>query len=150
MKFLIQRVNQASIRVSGNVIATIENGLCVFVGIAESDTQEIAKKMLNKLYTLRIFSNEKGLFDRSIQDIKGSLMFVPQFTLYASCQKGRRPHFSAAARPQKAKPLFDFIYQSAINNAQVPVTSGQFAADMKVSLTNDGPVTLELDSQDLF
>ena len=146
MRFLLQRVQSAAVTVASEPIASIGQGICVFVGIAESDTEAHLKPMLEKLLNLRIFANEKGLFDHSLLDIKGDLLWVSQFTLMADCKKGRRPFFGSAAKPEKAKQLYEKGFTLAQGYPLGTVACGQFGADMQVSIMNDGPVTLMLDA----
>ncbi|HMO17986.1 MAG TPA: D-aminoacyl-tRNA deacylase [Oligoflexia bacterium] len=149
MKLLLQRVSQASVLVEGQEIAkTIEGkqGLMVLVGIGLNDTESCIKPALLKLVDLRVFSDDKGRFDRSLRDIGGSLLLVPQFTLYADTKKGRRPDFFSAKPPVEASMFFDLIVKEAVNIlGEDKVSSGKFGADMKVSLVNDGPVTIMLE-----
>ena len=146
MKCLIQRVSEANVCVNTNKIAQIQQGLCVFVGFAASDATKTVDELLKKMLQLRIFSNEKGLFDLSLSDVKGDLLWVSQFTLLADCKKGRRPFFGAAAKPEKAKQLFDYGFEQLKMFSIGALQKGQFGADMQVSLQNDGPVSIILDS----
>jgi D-tyrosyl-tRNA(Tyr) deacylase len=147
MRLVIQRVSQASVTVENQIIAQIANGLLVLLGIESEDSEEDVDWLIQKTSQMRIFSDEEGKMNCSLQDIDGELLVVSQFTLHASTKKGNRPSFIAAARPDHAIPL----YQSFIRKAQVviqkQVQSGSFGADMKVSLINDGPVTITIDSK---
>lgn len=149
MKFVIQRVAHADVKVDGNLIGSIDNGLLVLAGISENDTAETAEKMVKKLCGLRIFEDSEGKTNLSINDVGGSLLIISQFTLYADCKKGNRPSFIKAGRPEMSEPLYEFILKEAekyVNNIQ----HGIFGADMKVELLNDGPFTIVLDSEEIF
>lgn len=140
---LIQRVSHANVIVEKIEIANINQGILLLLGIEKEDTQENAKNLLNKILNFRIFEDEKGKMNLSLLDIKGSLLVVPQFTLPANTQKGTRPSFASAADPQLGKHLFEkftLLASNKVNNIQ----AGQFGADMKVNLCNDGPVTFWL------
>ena len=141
MKVLIQRVTQASVTVSGECVGNIGPGLLVFVGIEKTDDQEIASKAIDRLLRYRVFEDEAGKTNLSVQDIKGEMLIVSQFTLVADTGKGLRPSFSRGATPQQAEALFDFMVAYARGLNKVGIETGQFGADMKVSLLNDGPVT---------
>lgn len=148
MKFVIQRVTEASVTVDGNCIGKIGKGFLVLIGISENDTREIADKMIKKLIGLRIFKDEKGKVNLSLADVNGELLLVSQFTLYADCKKGNRPSFVNAGNPELANQLYEYIIESC--RLQLPVVeTGSFGADMKVSLLNDGPFTILLDSREL-
>lgn len=149
MKFLIQRVTSATVEVDSQEFSAIQQGLCVFVGIAASDCQTIMNVMLDKLLKIRIFPNEQGLLDRSLLDIKGDLLWVSQFTLMADCKKGRRPFFGSAAQADKAQQLYQAGFELAQQYALGTLARGKFGADMQIRLVNDGPVTLLLDSEEL-
>ena len=145
MRFVIQRVKEANVVVDGNLIGEIQKGLLVFVGINNSDNKEIADKMVKKLIGLRIFQDENDKTNLSINDVSGSLLMISQFTQYADCRKGNRPSFTDAGSPDMAKNLYEYILDKCkeqISNVQ----KGEFGADMKVSLINDGPFTIVLDS----
>ena len=147
MRFMIQRVKHADVRVEKRVIGEIEQGLLVVVGISAEDTEDIADKMIKKLSGLRIFEDENGKTNRSLSDVDGSLLLVSQFTLYADCRKGNRPSFIRAGKPDDAEKMYEYIITSCkklVKNVQ----TGIFGADMKVKLTNDGPFTVILDSVD--
>ncbi len=148
MKFLIQRVLDASVKVDKKKIGSIQQGLLVFVGVCDSDTKEIANKMIDKLMKLRIFEDSEGKTNKSISDVNGEFLIVSQFTLYADCRKGNRPSFTNAGQPDHANQLYEYIIRSLTSNG-FHTEHGLFGADMKVSLTNDGPFTIILDSRDL-
>ena len=146
MKLVIQRVNQASVKVEEETVGKIGKGLLVFVGVGKEDTCEIADRFLKKLLGLRIFQDEEGKTNLSLKDVNGSLLFVSQFTLYANCRKGNRPSFIEAGAPDQAENLYEYMIQEA--KKSVPdVEHGIFGADMKVSLENDGPFTILLDEK---
>ena len=148
MRFVIQRVSHASVTVEEQTIGTIGKGFLVLIGIEQEDTREIADKMLKKMMNLRIFEDENGKTNLSLKDVDGSLLLVSQFTLYADCKKGNRPSFTRAGAPALAKELYEYIIQAA-KEWDLPVEQGEFGADMKVELLNDGPFTILLDSQEL-
>ena len=148
MKFVIQRVNDASCKVDGNIIGEIQKGFCVFIGVSNEDNQEIADKMVKKLVGLRIFEDENGKTNLALSDVGGSLLLISQFTLYADCKKGFRPSFINAGAPDMANQLYEYIIakcKETIPNVQ----TGSFGADMKIALENDGPFTIVLDSKEL-
>ena len=145
MKFVIQRVTEASVKVDGKVCGAIDHGLVVLIGIGHEDTKEDADKCLKKLVNLRIFSDEDDKMNLSLKDIDGQLLLISQFTLYGNCKKGNRPSFVDAGKPDAAEALYNYIVDEAkkqVNN----VATGIFGADMKVSLVNDGPVTIVMDN----
>ncbi|HWR22148.1 MAG TPA: D-aminoacyl-tRNA deacylase [Feifaniaceae bacterium] len=148
MRAVVQRVKRASVTVEGNVTGSIQNGLLVFLGIEEADTSEDAKYICDKVINLRIFEDGQGKLNRSVLDEGGSVLLVSQFTLCGDARNGRRPSFSKAARPENALPL----YEEAVRllEESVPVETGEFQAMMEVSLVNDGPVTILLESKRLF
>ena len=149
MKMLLQRVSQAAVRVDDRVVGTIDQGLVVLLGVGQGDTAAITDRMIDKLLGLRIFADEAGKMNRSVVDVGGSVLMISQFTLYADCRRGRRPAFTAAAPPELAQRL----YQHAIDSVRrrgVPVATGIFAADMQVSLVNEGPVPILLDSAEIL
>lgn len=148
MRFLIQRVKSASVTVDHKVIGKISEGFLVFIGINESDTKEIADKMIKKMTGLRIFSDENDKINLSIKDVGGELLLVSQFTLYADCKKGNRPSFTKAGNPDMANELYQYIIKKC--KEVIPaVECGEFGADMKVELLNDGPFTILLDSMEI-
>lgn len=144
MKLVIQRVNYAEVKVDEKICGKIEKGLLVFIGVGKNDTQEIADKYLKKLLGLRIFQDEEGKTNLALKDVNGELLFVSQFTLYANCKKGNRPSFIEAGEPVRAEELYEYMIQEAKKSIPV-VEHGIFAADMKVTLENDGPFTVILD-----
>ncbi len=148
MKFVIQRVNEASVKVDGNIVGAVKKGYLAFIGICEEDTKMIADKLVNKMINLRIFSDENEKINLSLGDVNGELLLVSQFTLYANCKKGNRPSFVEAGAPEMAKELFEYIINECKKRVAV-VETGIFGADMKISLENDGPFTIVLDSQAL-
>ncbi len=148
MRFVIQRVCEASVAVDGQVIGQIGHGLLVFVGVADSDDKLIADKMIDKLTKLRIFDDADGKTNLSIADVGGKFLVISQFTLYADCRKGNRPSFTLAGRPDKAEELYEYVI-SEIGKKGFCVEHGSFGAEMKVSLLNDGPFTILLDSDEI-
>ena len=148
MKFIIQRVTSASVEVEGEIIGKIQNGFFVLIGVREDDTEEIADKMIKKLLGLRIFADEEGKTNLSLESVRGSLLLVSQFTLYADCKKGNRPSFVKAAPPDMAEELYDYIVKKCSEQVE-DVQKGEFGADMKVELLNDGPFTIVLDSKEI-
>ena len=149
MRFLIQVVQNASVDVDNKTIGRINRGFLVFVGVCDADTMEIADKMIKKTANLRIFEDENGKTNLSIGDISGSMLVISQFTLYADCRKGNRPSFFKSGDPAHANELYEYILSELRNTYKIPTESGEFGADMKVSLINDGPFTIMLDSDDL-
>lgn len=148
MRFLIQRVNEASVSVGGNIIGKINEGLLVFIGISADDTKEIADKMVKKLLGLRIFEDENGKTNLDLKTVNGQLLLISQFTLYADCRKGNRPSFTNAGTPDLANELYRYIIDCCRRETAV-VEEGSFGAEMKVSLLNDGPFTIFLDSEEI-
>lgn len=149
MRLVIQRAKNASVTVDGKVTGEIENGFVVLLGVSDSDTEETADKMAKKLLNLRIFEDENGKTNLSIKDVDGELLIISQFTLYADCRKGNRPSFTGAGKPDAASRLYDYFCD--ICEPEVKhVGRGVFGADMKVQLTNDGPFTVYLDSEEIF
>ena len=148
MRFVIQRVTESSVKVDGKVIGQIGKGFMVLIGVADSDTKEIADKMVKKMTGLRIFEDEEGKTNLSLDAVGGELLLISQFTLYANCKKGNRPSFVEAGKPDMAEELYEYIISMC--KEQIPVVErGMFGADMKVSLVNDGPFTIVLDSDRL-
>ena len=148
MRFVIQRVKEASVTVDGNVIGAIGRGFMVLIGVCQEDTRETADKMIRKMINMRIFQDENDKTNLALSDVNGELLLVSQFTLYADCRKGNRPSFIKAGSPDLANELYEYIISEC--RKQVPkVEKGEFGADMKVSLINDGPFTIVLDSDDL-
>lgn len=148
MRFVIQRVCAADVSVEGKVIGQIGHGLLVFVGVSNSDDRQIADKMIDKLIKLRIFEDTDGKTNLSIHDVDGEFLIVSQFTLYADCRKGNRPSFTLAGKPDLANALYEYII-SEIGKKGFSVAHGSFGAEMKVSLLNDGPFTILLDSDEI-
>ena len=148
MKFVIQRVTNASVTIDGNVSGKIDNGFMVLIGVCEEDTKEIADKLVKKLIGLRIFADAEGKTNLSIKDVNGQLLLVSQFTLYADCRKGNRPSFIKAGSPEHAENLYNYIVDLCKKEIEV-VETGEFGADMKVELINDGPFTIILDSAEI-
>jgi D-tyrosyl-tRNA(Tyr) deacylase len=148
MKFVIQRVKQASVKVEGSVIGEIEKGYLVLIGVSDKDTEAVADKMIKKMIGLRIFEDAEGKTNLSLADVGGSLLLVSQFTLYANCKKGNRPSFIEAGAPDKANQLYEYIIEESKKSVSV-VQTGRFGAEMEVSLINDGPFTIVLDSKEL-
>lgn len=148
MRFVIQRVQNASVTVDNEIIGSIGKGLLILIGVSNSDTEEIADKMLKKACNLRIFSDENDKTNLSLKDVDGELLLVSQFTLYANCKKGNRPSFIDAGNPDHANKLYNYIIEQSSSYAE-KVAHGEFGADMKVSLLNDGPFTIVLDSDEL-
>ncbi|HJA99659.1 MAG TPA: D-tyrosyl-tRNA(Tyr) deacylase, partial [Candidatus Mediterraneibacter merdavium] len=144
----IQRVKEASVRVEGNIIGQIKKGYLVLIGVSDSDTEAVADKMIKKMTGLRIFEDETGKTNLSLADVDGSLLLVSQFTLYANCKKGNRPSFIGAGAPDKAEALYEYIIQECKKSVPI-VQTGEFGAEMAVSLVNDGPFTILLDSETL-
>ena len=148
MRFVIQRVNEASVTVNEDVIGSIQKGYMVLIGISETDTQETADKLVRKMIGLRIFEDENGKTNLSLADVRGSLLLISQFTLYANCKKGNRPSFIEAGNPEKADALYQYIIEECKKKVSI-VETGSFGAEMYVSLVNHGPFTILLDSETL-
>lgn len=147
MRTVIQRVSQASVTIDNQEKSRIRWGLLILLGIEQEDTVEDIEWLCKKIATLRIFSDEAGLMNRSVQDIAGEMLVVSQFTLHASTKKGNRPSFIKAARPEMAIPMYEKFVEILERESGRPVFTGEFGADMKVSLLNDGPVTILMDSK---
>ena len=148
MKFVIQRVKEASVQVEQEVIGEIKKGYLVLIGVSDSDTEQVADRMIKKMIGLRIFEDENGKTNLSLADVGGGLLLVSQFTLYANCKKGKRPSFIEAGSPDKANELYEYVIREC--KKSVPeVQTGRFGAEMEVSLVNDGPFTILLDSEKL-
>ena len=144
MKFVIQKVSQASVSVEGNCVGKIQKGFLVFVGIGKEDTKEIADQYIKKMVQLRIFQDENGKTNLSLTDVGGEVLIISQFTLYANCRKGNRPSFFDAGEPQMAEELYEYIIEKTKETISV-VESGEFGAMMQVSLVNEGPFTIVFD-----
>ncbi len=149
MRFLVQRVTEASVTVEGEVIGSIGRGYLVLVGVCDTDTETIADAMTKKLVGLRIFEDENGKTNRSIGDVGGDMLLVSQFTLYADCRHGNRPSFVRAGSPDAAERLYEYVIDRLRSQYGINVQTGSFGADMKVRLLNDGPFTVMLDSAEL-
>jgi D-tyrosyl-tRNA(Tyr) deacylase len=148
MKFVIQRVTHASVTVDNEVIGKINKGFMVLIGVEDADTIAIADKMVSKLVNMRVFEDENGKMNLALKDVGGELLLISQFTLYADCKKGNRPSFTGAGKPDYANEMYEYIIEKCKNDIEV-VEKGEFGADMKVELLNDGPVTIILDSREI-
>lgn len=149
MRAVIQRVLESSVTVEGQLVGAINKGLMVLLGVEEGDSEKEVQYMVDKIIGLRIFEDEEGKMNHSIQEVDGELLAVSQFTLMGDARKGRRPSYSNAARPEEANRLYE-LFVTGIREKGTKVETGVFQADMKVSLVNDGPVTILLDSQKVF
>lgn len=149
MRFVIQVVSEAKVDIEEKTVGRIDKGFLVLIGIGQNDTKEIADKMLDKMIKLRIFDDENGKTNLSLADVDGALLLVSQFTLYANCKKGNRPSFTDAGAPQMSEELYDYICDRCAERVPV-VERGEFGADMKVSLVNEGPFTVILDSDQIL
>lgn len=149
MKFVIQRVTHADVVVDGNELGRIGKGFMVLIGVSKDDNETIADKMVDKMIKLRIFEDENGKTNLSLCDVGGELLLISQFTLYANCKKGNRPSFIDAGAPDEANALYEYIIERCKERVNV-VERGEFGADMKVSLLNDGPFTIVLDSSEIL
>ena len=147
MRAVVQRVSEASVRIDGETVGAIQNGLCVLLGVSTDDTEADADYITEKLLGLRIFDDENGVMNRSVVDISGRALVVSQFTLHASTKKGNRPSYIRAARPEHATPLYELFCERLSQAIGSEVGRGVFGADMQVALINDGPVTICIDSQ---
>ena len=148
MRFVIQRVAHASVTVDGNVLGKIQKGFLVLIGVADGDTKETADRMVKKMLGLRIFEDENGKTNLDLRAVGGELLLVSRFTLYADCRRGNRPGFTRAGKPEMASEMYEYIIETC--RKQFPVVErGEFGADMKVELLNDGPFTILLDSEEL-
>ncbi len=148
MRAVIQRVNYASCRVEGDITGEIQQGLLVLLGVEDADSDADAEWLAAKICDMRIFSDEEGLMNRSLMDVDGGLLLISQFTLFAQTKKGNRPSFIRAAKPDKAKPMYEDMIKRCSAILGKPVEVGVFGADMKISLENDGPVTIMMNTQD--
>ena len=149
MKIVLQRVEEASVTIDGDKVGEIGQGYLILLGVSNDDTKEIADKMIEKISRLRIFQDSEGKTNLNIEAVSGEVMVVSQFTLYADCRKGNRPSFVNAGSPALAEELYEYVLEKC-RGIFGKVECGQFGADMKVSLVNDGPFTLVLDSKELF
>ncbi len=147
MRIVIQRVKEAMVKVGDRITGSIETGLLVLVGIEHDDTIEDCEWLSSKLVQLRIFDDENGVMNRSVTDINGEILLVSQFTLHASTRKGNRPSYVRAARPEAAIPLYELMCSTLEDKTGKKVATGEFGANMQVTLTNDGPVTILIDSK---
>ena len=147
MRAIIQRVSEASVTIAGQSRGAIETGLLLLLAVEEADTPEDIEWLSGKIVRLRIFSDDQGVMNRSVQEVGGDILLISQFTLFASTKKGNRPSYSRAARPEIAVPLFEAFTRKLSEDLGKPVKTGEFGADMKVSLVNDGPVTIVIDSR---
>ena len=147
MRVVVQRVKKAAVEIEGQVVGAIQNGLLVLLGIEHEDEQDDAKYLIQKLTQLRIFSDADGKMNLSIQEVGGQFLVVSQFTLHAATRKGNRPSYIKAARPEQAIPLYAYFIAELQKISQTEVQTGRFGADMLVSLVNDGPVTIIMDSK---
>ena len=148
MRFVIQRVTEASVTIDGEISGKIGKGYLVLIGVADTDTKEIADKMIRKMIGLRIFEDEQGKTNLSLADVDGGLLLVSQFTLYANCKRGNTPSFIEAGKPDMANEMYEYIIEKCRESVD-EVQTGEFGADMKVQLLNDGPFTILLDSDQL-
>lgn len=149
MRFVIQRVKEACVRVDNETVGEIRKGFLVLIGVSQDDTREIADRMIRKMLGLRIFEDENGKTNLSLEAVDGGLLLVSQFTLYANCKKGNRPSFTEAGDPEKAEMIYEYII-SECRKSVPEVETGRFGEEMEVSLVNDGPFTILLDSETLF
>lgn len=147
MKIVIQRVSEAAVKIDGRINGQIETGMLILLGIEHEDNESDADWLIQKVCALRIFSDEEGKMNLSINDVKGRFLVVSQFTLHASTKKGNRPSYIQAARPEQAIPLYEYFVRTLETSSETKVETGEFGADMKVSLVNDGPVTIIIDSK---
>lgn len=149
MKFVVQRVAYASVTIDGNICGKIDKGFLVLIGVGQNDDEIIADKMVQKLVGMRIFEDKNGKTNLTLKDVNGQLLLISQFTLYANCKKGNRPSFTEAGNPQRANELYQYIIRKC--REEIPVVEeGEFGADMKVELLNDGPFTVILDSEEIL
>ncbi|MBQ1351457.1 MAG: D-tyrosyl-tRNA(Tyr) deacylase [Oscillospiraceae bacterium] len=148
MRAVVTRVSHASVQIEGETVGQIDTGFLILLGITHEDTEREGNRLADKIVSLRIFEDESGKFNRSLQDVNGKILVVSQFTLYGNCKKGRRPEFLSAARPETAIPLYE-AFVARCREAGFSVETGQFGAHMQVESVNDGPVTLILDTDAL-
>ena len=149
MKVVLQRVGFCKVDIDGKTVSSIESGFLLLLGVKNGDTEDDARKLAKKISGLRIFTDENDKMNLSLADVGGSVIVVSNFTLCADCSHGRRPSFINAARPELSEPLYEFFCSQLTENGVKDVQTGEFGADMKISLLNDGPVTLVIDSEDL-
>ncbi len=145
---VIQRVSEASVKIEGNINASIGQGLMILLGIAPDDNEEDIDWLSKKITNLRIFSDEEGKMNLSLKEVNGDILLISQFTLYASTKKGNRPSFTNSAKPEKAIPLYEKFIKAIQEDLGKEIKTGEFGADMKVGLVNDGPVTIVVDTKD--
>ena len=145
MRLVVQRVSEASVEIEGKINGEIKEGFMVLVGITNDDNKEVVEKMADKLIHLRIFEDENEKLNLSLMDVKGGILSISQFTLYANCKKGNRPSFIEAAKPEHAKPLYEYFINEC-RKENLNVQTGEFGADMQIELINDGPVTILLEN----
>jgi len=150
MRLVIQCVQNASVIIEQECVGKIGRGMVVFVGVGQGDNREITEKLFHKMIKLRIFEDQNGKTNLSLRDIQGELLIISQFTLYADCRKGNRPSFVKAAEPETANQLYEYFLELAQAELPDKTAHGKFGADMKVSLINDGPFTILLDSEELL
>lgn len=146
MKIVVQRSKNASVVVDGNLVGSIDNGLTLLVGFTDGDTEDTIDMMINKVINLRIFDDENGVMNKSLLDVGGKILSISQFTLYADTRKGRRPSYIKALKAEYATKLYD-LFNDKLRDLGIIVETGIFGADMKVTLTNDGPVTILMESE---
>ncbi len=147
MRVLVQRVSEASVKIEGEIVSSIQNGLLVLLGIEEADSKEDIEWLSGKIVNLRVFDDNEGVMNLSVKEKGGEIILVSQFTLHASTKKGNRPSYIKAAKPEAAVPLYETMIQQLTSDLGKPIGTGKFGADMKVSLVNDGPVTIWIDSK---
>ncbi len=147
MRAVVQRVSEASVKIKGEITGTIQQGYMILLGIHVEDTQADVDYLVGKIAKLRVFEDDEGKLNRSIDAVAGSILSISQFTLYAETKKGNRPSFIKAARPEVAVPLYE-AFNEGLRQLQIPVVTGEFGADMKVALVNDGPVTIIFDTRE--
>jgi D-tyrosyl-tRNA(Tyr) deacylase len=147
MRIVIQRVSQASILINNSITKNINNGIVILLGIEHEDQQEDIDWLCGKIAKLRIFDDEQGVMNLSIQEIKGEILLVSQFTLHASTKKGNRPSYIKAARPETAIPLYNSFVETLATTTELKIETGEFGADMQITLTNNGPITIIIDSK---
>lgn len=147
MRLVIQRVTEASVKVDGEIVGAIQNGLMILVGIEDADSQEDIEWLAAKVSNLRIFDDAEGVMNLSVKEVQGDILLISQFTLHASTKKGNRPSYINASKPPIAVPLYEAMIQQLENELGKPIQTGKFGADMQVSLLNNGPVTIIMDSK---
>lgn len=147
MRIVVQRVSKSSVEIGNNIVASIENGILILLGIVNDDTLSDIEWLCNKVVNLRIFNDDQGVMNKSLRQVEGDIILVSQFTLHASTKKGNRPSYIKAAKPDIAVPLYETFIRKLEEFLGKPIQTGKFGADMKVSLINDGPVTIIIDSK---